>query len=137
MPARVFLDSNVLIYSVGDDQVRRRIAEDLIAARPVVSAQVIAETAAVLRRKLKLEPAAVLHILDAVLVRVECLPLTSETVRSALHWGQRLGFSHYDSQIVASALAAGCTVLYSEDLQHGQTIDGLLTVINPFVAVGP
>ena len=33
--------------------------------------------------------------------------------------------------MVAAALIAGCTTLYSEDLQHGQLIDEQLTVINP------
>lgn len=41
MPARVFLDSNVLIYSVGDDKARRQLAEERIADGAVVSAQVI------------------------------------------------------------------------------------------------
>ena len=53
-------------------------------------------------------------------------------VFSALQIGERLGYAHYDSQIIAAALAAGCDVLYSEDLQHGQVIDGSLTMINPF-----
>lgn len=50
MPVRVFPDSNVLICSVGDNEPCRQLAEELIAAGGVVSAQVIAETAAVLRR---------------------------------------------------------------------------------------
>ena len=37
----------------------------------------------------------------------------------------------YDSLIVAAALEAGCTRLLSEDLQHGQQIEGL-TIENPF-----
>ena len=52
----------------------------------------------------------------------------------ALH--QRLGFSFYDSLIVAGALQAGCTTLYSEDLQHGQQIERL-TLINPFLPEPP
>jgi predicted nucleic acid-binding protein len=43
-------------------------------------------------------------------------------------------YAHYDSQIIAAALAAGCTVLYSEDMQHGQLIDGTLSIVNPFAA---
>ena len=43
-------------------------------------------------------------------------------------------FSFYDSVTIASALHAGCTVLYSEDLQHGQVIDKQLKVTNPFEA---
>lgn len=48
--------------------------------------------------------------------------------------GERLGYSHYDSQIIAAALACDCAVLYSEDMQHGQLIDGTLTIVNPFVS---
>ena len=45
----------------------------------------------------------------------------------------RYGFSFYDSLIVAAALEAGCTRLYSEDLQHGQRIQRL-TILNPFTS---
>lgn len=40
-------------------------------------------------------------------------------------------FGFYDSLIVAAALESGCKTLYSEDLQHGQQIEGL-TIENPF-----
>ena len=51
MATPAFLDSSVLLYAVGADDVRRAVAQSLIAQRPVVSAQVLAETAAVLDRK--------------------------------------------------------------------------------------
>ncbi|MFN4146065.1 MAG: hypothetical protein ACK4GN_09600, partial [Runella sp.] len=41
-------------------------------------------------------------------------------------------YSFYDSLILASALECGCEVLYSEDLNHGQTLEGL-QIINPFL----
>jgi predicted nucleic acid-binding protein len=132
MPDKVFLDSNVLIYAVGDDDARRDVADSLIAAGPVISAQVLAETAAVLRRKFQVPPASVTKILQTVLDRVQCVPLNETIVLAALQVGERLGYAHYDGQIIAAALAAGCDVLYSEDLQHGQVIDGKLTIINPF-----
>jgi predicted nucleic acid-binding protein len=134
MAELAFLDSNILLYAVGDDETRRAVAEALIAQKPVVSAQVLAETAAVLRRKFLLEPPAVEAILEAVLASVRCEPLAAETVLAAVRLSERLGYSHYDSQILASALASGCTVLYSEDMQHGQVIDGTLTILNPFLA---
>ena len=134
MAALVFLDSNILIYAVGDDESRRAVAESLIAQRPVVSAQVLAETAAVLRRKFMLEHPAIEKILTAILARVSCEPLSAGTVLSALRLGERLGYSHYDSQIIAAALEAGCSVLYSEDMQHGQLIDDTLTILNPFIS---
>jgi predicted nucleic acid-binding protein len=43
----------------------------------------------------------------------------------------RFQLSHWDSLIIAAALEGHCEVLYSEDLQHGQIIEGL-EIINPF-----
>ena len=134
MADRALIDSNVLLYAVGDDDARREVAEALIAQRPVLSVQVLAETSAVLRRKFRLEPSAIAKNLEAIPARVQCDALEAQTVLSALHWGERLGYSHYDSQIIAAAPAADCSVLYSEDMQHGQLIDGRLTIVNPFVA---
>lgn len=46
---------------------------------------------------------------------------------------ERYKFSFYDSLIIASALIVGSTVLYTEDLQHGQIIERQLRVANPFL----
>lgn len=37
--------------------------------------------------------------------------------------------------MVASALEQSCKVLYSEDMQHGQVVEGLLRIVDPFVAL--
>jgi len=62
-------------------------------------------------------------------------PVTVETHTRGLDVGERCGLSLYDSMIVAAALLAGCDTLYSEDLQDGQRIDGLL-IRNPFSSLG-
>ena len=46
---------------------------------------------------------------------------------------QRYSLSFWDSTIVATALNAGVPVLYSEDMQHGLTIEGRLQIRNPFL----
>ena len=58
---------------------------------------------------------------------------TRALYQRALDLQTRYQFRFYDALIVAAALAAGCTRLYSEDLQHGQRIEGL-TIVNPFRA---
>lgn len=83
MADRAFLDSNVLLCAVAEDDVRRQVAEALLAQRPVVSAQVLAETSAVLRRKFGREPSAIAKILDSVLARVRCEPVSAQTVLGA------------------------------------------------------
>lgn len=57
---------------------------------------------------------------------------TPQTVLRATQVAQRYGFSWFDSLIVAAAMECGCQTLYTEDLQHGQLIDGGLRVLNPF-----
>lgn len=59
-------------------------------------------------------------------------PTGAETVLSAINLQGELGFSFWDSLIVASALEADCDTLYSEDMQHGRLISRRLRIINPF-----
>jgi predicted nucleic acid-binding protein len=50
----------------------------------------------------------------------------------AFRISERYQFSFWDSLIVAAALEAQCSILYTEDLQDGQIIDGILEIKNPF-----
>ena len=87
----------------------------------------------VAKRKLKMSWPEIAEALDAA--RALCgpaVPLTIETHEAALRIAARYGYQIYDALILAAALEAGCTVLYSEDTQDGQKIDSL-TVRNPFV----
>ena len=68
--------------------------------------------------------------LHTILGYVRLQPLNEAVVRRTWEIRSRYGFSIWDSQIVAAALEAGCDDLYTEDLQHGQTIEKL-NVINP------
>jgi predicted nucleic acid-binding protein len=52
--------------------------------------------------------------------------------RSSFDLMMKHGYSIWDSLIVAAALQSRAKILYSEDLHHGQVIDGRLTIINPF-----
>jgi predicted nucleic acid-binding protein len=60
------------------------------------------------------------------------LPLTLETHRAALRICERYGFSMYDGLILAAAVEGRCTKFYSEDMQHGQVVEGL-RIENPFL----
>jgi predicted nucleic acid-binding protein len=137
-----FLDSNVFIYLVDpNNAAKRRIAEDLIFAAvasgsATISFQVVQETLNVMTRGLR----TVVTVDDArrflaeVLVPLWRVMPTRALYERALDVHGRYGYSFYDSLIIAAALQAGCARLYSEDLQHGQRIEGL-TIENPFTAV--
>jgi predicted nucleic acid-binding protein len=58
---------------------------------------------------------------------------SESTIIYACNIAERYNFSFYDSVIIAAAIECGCTVLYSEDLKDRQTIDGKITIINPFL----
>jgi predicted nucleic acid-binding protein len=46
---------------------------------------------------------------------------------------RRYDFQIFDSIVVASALEADCSILFSEDMQHSQIVDGRLQIMNPFL----
>ena len=52
-------------------------------------------------------------------------------LHAALEIEAAYGFSYWDSAIIAAARALGCRELYSEDMAHGQRIDGVV-IVNPF-----
>jgi predicted nucleic acid-binding protein len=130
---RPFLDTNVLIYALGQHDGRTGTADALLASGAIVSVQVLNELAAVAHRKLAMSWEDVREALGAI--RVLCpspVPLTLDLHDAALQLAVRYRFHIYDALIVAAAIAAGCTTLYSEDLQAGQIVDGQLTIRNPF-----
>ena len=128
-----FLDTNVLVYAIGGEPGRTPRAEALLREGGVISVQVLNELAAVAHRKLKMPWPEVAEVLAAI--RMLCprpTPLTLETHEQALDLASRYGFHIDDALIVAAALQADCRRLYSEDLQDGQVIGGLL-IRNPFL----
>jgi predicted nucleic acid-binding protein len=63
----------------------------------------------------------------------EPVPLTIQTHEKALEIAEQYGYTIYDSLVIAAALQARCTTLYSEDMHSGQKIEGM-TILNPFSA---
>ena len=61
----------------------------------------------------------------------EPLPLTQHTHEAAISIAERYRYRIYDSLVIATAIEASCDLLYSEDMQHGQEIQGL-TILDPF-----
>jgi predicted nucleic acid-binding protein len=136
MTDRVFVDTNIFVYA--DDRAARAkrvraravLSELVRTRRAVVSTQVMQEYFAAAVQKLGLSPARArirverLNRLDVVLIRPELILGAIDLCR--LH-----ALSFWDALIVRSASAAGCGRLLSEDMQDGQTIDGV-RIVNPF-----
>jgi predicted nucleic acid-binding protein len=59
------------------------------------------------------------------------MPLTLELHKAGISLARDHKLAFYDGLIVAAAIRSGCTVLYSEDLQDGRTLQGV-TIRDPF-----
>ena len=133
MSRAVFFDSNILIYAFTQAGNKTNTAQQILSLGGAVNVQALNETANTLRRQFNVGWPRIGQIIDAV-VRVcpRPLPVALETHRAALHICERYKYSIYDGLIIAAAREAGCVTLYSEDLQHGQIIEGL-RIVNPFL----
>ena len=127
-----FFDTNVLLYLLSSDSEKADRVEALLAESGTISVQVLNEFTAVASRKLKMPLVEIREVLETVRDICRTEPLTIEDHDRACEIMERYKFSFYDSVIVASALHAGCKILYSEDLQHGQVFDEQLRITNPF-----
>lgn len=85
-----------------------------------------------LRRKQHLGPAEVAGLLEDIIRLTHIADVGLAQIRRAWEIAGRHHYGHYDSLIVATALSAGCSVLYTEDMQNGQVFDGRLTLVDPF-----
>jgi predicted nucleic acid-binding protein len=129
--AEAFLDTNVLLYVVSGDSAKAGRAEELIASGGVISVQVLNEFASVALRKFAMGLPEIREVLSTVRAICSVEQLSEKTHDLALELTERFQLSFYDSLIVATAILANCSILYSEDMQDAQTIESV-TIQNPF-----
>ena len=140
MSVECFIDTNVFIYQLEASDERKAATADRIIHKGIetrnacISFQVIQECLNTMLRKaeMSLSTDETKQYLDNVLAPLYRVPASLSLYRRALDIQARYRYGFYDSLIIAAALDAGCTRLYSEDFQDGQRIEGL-TIKNPFV----
>ena len=135
-----FIDSNVFVYLFDETDDRKRgMAERIVEAglqanSASISYQVVQETLNVITGPKLATPMSVEDagsFMEEVLAPLWRVSPSPALYQKALDVRSRYRYSFYDSLIIAAALEAGCTRLYSEDMQHGQKIERL-TIQNPF-----
>ncbi|MGV8040238.1 MAG: PIN domain-containing protein [Thermoanaerobaculaceae bacterium] len=133
-----FLDTNILVYALADDDAARHaVAAELVSrgfetGRFAVSTQVMLELFVTVTRKLAtpLSHADASAFLDA-LAAWPVVSMTPGIVQAAVAQAARHRLSVWDATILEAARSAGCAVVYSEDLGDGASYDGIV-VRNPF-----
>ena len=127
-----FFDSNVLLYATSLDQIKADRVRVLLGSGGTISVQVLNEIAHVALRKFRMSWADTKSFLSTISDLLTVEPLTADTHATGLRLAERYGFAIYDSMIVAAALAADCSTLWSEDMQDGMLVDHRLRIVNPF-----
>ena len=136
MTARVFFDTNVLVYAAigtGKDDPKRKRALALLESEDFgTSAQVLQEFFVTVVRKASrpLSAAQALEWIEQWAV-FPCQAIDHQLVRIAIELSERFAISYWDGAILAAAEALGAGTVYSEDLNDGQQY-GLVRVVNPF-----
>ena len=136
----VFVDTNVLVYRHAASEAAKRVRADdwykllwhLRIGR--LSFQVLQETYSTLTRKLRpavpgIEAQAIIRELAAW----DPVPVSFSMMERAWLLQARYSISWWDALIVAAAQRSECSILLTEDLQHGQVFDRI-RIVNPFAA---
>lgn len=131
-----FIDTNIWLYAFieADDQTKSEKARALIQAmQPIVSTQVINEVCVNLLKQARFTEEQISQLINSFFEKYLVIELSQSVLLSASRLRQRYSLSFWDSTIVASALSAGVSILYSEDMQNGLTVEERLRVLNPFL----
>ena len=127
-----FIDTNVLIYLASSDPIKADRAEAILRSGGVISVQVLNELTNVARRKMLMTWTDTNAFLSTLRGLLTVEPMTVETHETGLALAERYQLSTYDAMIAASALNAGCDILWSEDMQHDAVLRERLRIVNPF-----
>lgn len=137
MRDKIFLDTNLWIYLYAKYPIEKsQEVENIInnnSQNIQMSTQVLGEIFHVLTRKKLTKQQEATAIVNDLINFFPIQGIDSQTVLYALRIHADYKYSYWDSLIIATALTANCSVLYSEDMQHHQLIDNQLHILNPFV----
>jgi len=131
----VFVDSNIVVYAYSRTEKDKQAKASSILTNYdcLVSTQVLNEYCNVCIKKNFISISDIQKDINEILNNCGFYIVNEITINKALFVKNRYGFSYYDSLVVASALECECSILFSEDMQHGQIIENCLKIINPFV----
>ena len=137
-----FLDTNILLYAISsapEEEKKRNTARAILRKDQLaLSVQVLQEFYVQATRSSRPDPLSHQEASDLISnwLRFQVVPLTVAVLQNALSLKSLHPISYWDAAIVSAASTAGCPVLFSEDLTHGQDYAGV-QVINPFLVSIP
>jgi len=130
----VFIDTNIWLYAFLDTEESEkstRAKELLQQTEPMLSTQVVNEICVNLMKKVGFSEEQISQLIAALYEKYPIVELDENILLTASQLRQEYAFSFWDSLIVACALEANAEILYSEDMQAGLIVRGVLKIINP------
>lgn len=145
MKDKVFIDTNILVYAFLDyskdnnSYLKHIKAKEFLQsfqndAKIIISTQVCNEYYSALLKN-KVTDDDIQKSLSELISAIEVVPILDITVLGSFKLKNKYQYSYWDSLILSSVLENDCTVLYSEDMQHAQTIEGKFQIMNPFLSL--
>lgn len=138
MKGKIFIDTNILIYllSITEPEKQQKcfeMIETLKLNNQTIawSTQVIQELSFNLIEKRNLSANQVKRTIETF-SDFELIINDLESIKKALDINSQVQISFWDSLIISSAVSSKCSYLLSEDLHHGQRIEGV-EIVNPFI----
>ena len=138
MNNKIFIDTNVLVYAYDKtDEIKHNKAKNLLFSKMnekddfFISVQILNEFYYVLARK-QVSHSSITYYINEIIENTKVLPILLENTMKAINLKKKYSFAWFDSVVLATSLQNGCKMIYSEDFQNNQVIEGILKIINPF-----
>lgn len=134
-------DTNVFVY-VWDNRfpdkvtVASKVSARLAAVGSAISVQVVGEVQNVLSKKLKFSNWMAAQTARNLLAGFDIYSPSRANAEEALGEMAAGRHSYWDALMLTAARDAGCSIMFSEDMQDGAKF-GSLEIVNPFGVAGP
>jgi predicted nucleic acid-binding protein len=137
MSDKVLLDTNLWVYLYSKDPIEKYEKVNTLFLSSIesliVSTQILGELYNVPLKKKFQTQAQAQEIITQLIAGFDVTEILATQVIEAIKINARYGYSYWDSLLVSTALLNNCGILYSEDMQHNQLIEGKLRIINPLI----
>jgi len=133
---RITFDTNILFYALDSDagekhDIAANLLDRALDAEPVLLLQSLAELFNATRKRQEIPFDEVREFIANNMNVLPVIAFGAPDLLPAIALQQAHKLQFWDALLITTAIRAGCTLLLSEDGQHGRAFDGL-TIINPF-----
>ena len=138
MSDKFFFDTNVLVYMQDASEPEKQQKARFLFSKhcdngsAVISTQCLQEFYNVLACKMKQDKSTVKQLVHSLSENIPTVQISPSIIENAIDISIKTQFSFWDSLMLSAASSVKCSVLYSEDLNDSQVVDGV-TIKNPFV----